>query len=142
MTKGEDSSKWLPAIQSEIDSIRKNNTWTLVPRSEARKILPSKWIFKIKDILRDDGTSYEKHKARIVTHVFLQKEGVNYAETFAPTVKFTTLRLFFALLAHLDLECHQMDVKTAFLNGNLDKDVHMEQPDEFKNHFDPITFAS
>lgn len=132
-TKGENSSKWVPAIQSEIDSIRKNNIWTLVPRTEARNILSSKWIFKIKDALREDGTPHEKSKARIVTRGFQQKEGIDFAETFAPVVKFTTLRLFFALVAHFDLECHQMDVKTAFLNGDLDKDVYMEQPDGFKD---------
>lgn len=132
-TKGENSSSWIPAIESEIDSIKRNKTWTLVPRSAARNILSSRWIFKIKDALRDDGTSYEKFKARIVTRGFQQKEGIDYAETFAPVVKFTTLRLFFALVAHYDLNCHQMDVKTAFLNGDLDKDVYMEQPDGFKD---------
>lgn len=136
-TKGESASRWTPAIESEIDSIKRNNTWTLVPRSEARNILSSKWIFKIKDGISKDGAPYEKYKARIVTRGFQQKEGIDYAETFAPVVKFTTLRLFFALVAHLDLECHQMDVKTAFLNGDLDKDVYMEQPDGFKDSARP-----
>lgn len=67
VTRGEDSYKWVPAIQSEIDSIRRNNTWTLVPRTGARKILSSKWV---KEALRDDGASFEKRKARIVARCF------------------------------------------------------------------------
>eukprot|EP00171_Calliarthron_tuberculosum_P002751 IDg2751t1 len=130
-TKGEESKQWLPAIQSEIDSIKKNNTWTLVPRTEARNILTSKWIFKRKDTLNEEGTPFSKYKARIVTRGFQQKEGIDYAETFAPVVRFTTIRIFLALVASLDLHCHQMDVKTAFLNGELDQDVYMEQPQGF-----------
>eukprot|EP00171_Calliarthron_tuberculosum_P023661 IDg23661t1 len=132
-TTGEDSDKWLPAIQSEVDSIRKNKTWTLVPRSEAQNILTSKWVFKRKDAEHDDGSPYIKYKARIVTRGFQQKEGIDFAETFAPVVKFTTLRMFFATVAFMDLHCHQMDVKTAFLNGDLEQDVYMEQPQGFKD---------
>ena len=62
---------------------------------------------------------------------FQQKEGIDYNETYAPIVKVTTLRIFFAVVASQDLYCHQMDVKTAFLNGELDKDVYMEQPHGF-----------
>ena len=132
-TKGEDSKHWLPAIQSEIESIRKNNTWVLVPRTEAQNILTSKWVFRRKDAIDENGLPYFKYKARVVTRGFQQKEGVDYAETFAPVVKFTTLRIFFALVASLDLHCHQMDVKTAFLNGDIDQDVYMEQPQGFKD---------
>ncbi len=73
----------------------------------------------------------KKHRARIVVRGFQQKEGIDYHETYAPVVKFTTLRMFFAIAAKLDLHCHQMDVKTAFLNGDLDQDVYMEQPEGF-----------
>ncbi len=62
----------------------------------------------------------EKYRARIVTRGFQQKEGIDYAETYAPVVKFNTLSIFFAIVAYLNLHCHQMDVKTAFLNGDLE----------------------
>ncbi len=62
---------------------------------------------------------------------FQQKEGIDCHETYAPVVKFTTLRMFFAVVAKFDLHCHQMDVKTAFLNVDLDQDVYMEQPEVF-----------
>ncbi len=75
------------------------------------------------------GEVAKKHRARLVTRGFQQKEGIDYNETYATLVKFTTLRIFFAIVANLDLHCHQMDVKTAFLNGDLDQDVFMEQPE-------------
>ncbi len=75
------------------------------------------------------GEVAKKHRARLVTRGFEQKEGIDYNETYAAVVKFTTLRMFFAIVANLDLHCHQMDVKTAFLNGDLDQDVFMEQPE-------------
>ncbi len=106
-----------------------NKTWDLVPRSVAQNILTSKWVFKKKEILNTDGSLGTKHRARIVRRGFQQKEGIEYAETYAPVVKFTTLRMFSAIVAHLDLHCHQMDVKPAFLNGDLDQAVYMEHPE-------------
>ncbi len=70
-----------------------------------------------------DGSPGTKHRARLVVRGFQQKEGLDYNETYAPAVKFITLRMFFALVAHLNLHCHQMDVKTAFLNSDLDQEV-------------------
>ena len=114
-----------------MDSQHKNKTWVLVPRSEARNVLPSRWVFRKKDIVRPDGTCDVEHKARIVAEGFLQVHGIDYDETYAPVAKFTTIRTLFAIVAYLDLELHQMDVKTAFLNGELEEEVYMEQPQDF-----------
>ena len=131
VTKGEEKGLWIEAIQSEMDSLHANRTWILVPRSEAVNLLSSKWVFKRKDIINDNGEHSIKHKAQLVTRGFEQKYGIDYAETYAPVVKFCTLRMFFALTVHHDLFCDQMDVKTAFLYGNLEQEIYMEQPEGF-----------
>ena len=130
-TEGEDSKLWLKAIDSEMESLYTNQTWILVPRSEARNLLSCKWLFKIKDVVNDDGTNGVKYKARLVTRGFEQQYGVDYEETYAPVVKLCTLRTFLAIVAHKSLHCDQMDVKTAFLYGDLDQDIYMEQPEGF-----------
>lgn len=131
VTKGEEKDLWIGAIQSEMNSLHVNRTWTLVPRSEAVNLLSSKWVFKRKDVINDNGEHSIKHKARLVTRGFQQKYGIDYAETYAPVVQFCTLRMFFALTVHHDLHCDQMDVKTAFLYGDLEQDIFMEQPEGF-----------
>ena len=130
-TKGEEAASWMSSCKSEMDSQYKNKTWKLVPRSEARNVLKSMWVFRKRDVLQPSGGYGVKHKARIVAKGYQQVEGVDYEETYAPVVKFTTIRAVLAIVAYLDLELHQMDVKTAFLNGELDEDVYMEQPQDF-----------
>ena len=82
-----------------------------------RKPIGSKWIFKWK--LNASG-KVDKYKARLVAKGYTQKEGIDFVETFSPVAKFTSIRIISALTAYYDLELHQMDVKTAFLNGNLE----------------------
>lgn len=136
--KGEEKHMWIAAIESELNSIRKNKTWILVPRHQAKNILSSRWVFRKKNMPGPHGGQTVKHKARLVTRGFQQKYGIDYEETFAPVVKFSTLRLFLALVAAENLELHQMDVKTAFLNGELEEEIFMEQPEgcEDKSHPD------
>jgi hypothetical protein len=73
----------------------------------------------------------EKYKARLVAKGYTQREGIDFVETFSPVAKFTSIRILGALTAYFDLELHQMDVKTAFLNGHLDEEIYMLQPDGF-----------
>ena len=88
----------------------------------------SKWIFKRK--LNASG-HVDKYRARLVAKGFTQKEGIDFVETFSPVAKFTSIRILAALTAYYNLELHQMDVKTAFLNGHLDEEIYMLQPDGF-----------
>nr|GEW21523.1 hypothetical protein [Tanacetum cinerariifolium] len=113
-----DAAFWKKAIDGEISSIMENNTWVLSD-------LPPgcKWIFKRK--MKVDGT-IDKFKARLVIQGFRQKEGIDYFDTYAPVARITTIRLMLALVAIHNLVIHQMDVKTAFLNGDLDEEVKFD----------------
>ena len=108
--------------------MEQNEVWDVVDLPEGFKIVGCKWVFKTK---RDCNGNIERHKARLVAKGFTQKEGVDYKETFSPVSKKDSLRIIMALVAHFDLELHQMDVKTVFLNGNLDEEVYMDQPEGF-----------
>ena len=123
-----DASKWEAAMEEEYNSLHANGTWELTPLPPSRKAVGSKWVFKTK---RDATGEIVRHKARLVARGFSQVHGVDFNETFAPVAKFTTIRCIVALGASLDLEMHQMDVKTAFLNGNLEEEIYMEQPKGF-----------
>ena len=123
-----DRIEWEQAIQDEFDSILAANTWTLVDLPPDREAIKCKWIFKLK---RNAHGEIDRYKARLVAKGFSQKEGIDYNDTFAPVVKFTSIRLLLAFGAYYDLEIHQLDVKTAFLNGNLEENIYMEQPEGF-----------
>ncbi|GJV21831.1 zinc finger, CCHC-type containing protein [Tanacetum coccineum] len=123
-----DSAFWKEAIDDEIGSIMENNTWVLSNLPPGYKSLGCKWIFKRK--MKVDGT-INKFKARLVIQGFRQKEGIDYFDTYAPVARITTIRLLLALAAIHNLVIHQMDVKTAFLNGDLDEEVYMKQPKGF-----------
>ncbi|KAH9117793.1 hypothetical protein AeMF1_008721, partial [Aphanomyces euteiches] len=108
------------AAEDEFRSLISNRTYDLVRRDSSQKVLPCRWVFRLKP-----GGIY---KARLVVKGFMQEHGVDYTEIFAPVVRLEVLRLLFTLVAVYDLECHQMDVKTAFLNGKIDCLIFMEQP--------------
>ncbi|KAJ0712899.1 putative RNA-directed DNA polymerase [Helianthus annuus] len=123
-----DVAFWKEAINDEMDSIMQNNTWKLSDLPPGCKPLGCKWIFKKK--MKVDG-SIEKFKARLVIQGFRQKEGIDYFDTYAPVARISTIRLLVALAAIHNLVIHQMDVKTAFLNGDLDEEIYMKQPEGF-----------
>ena len=110
------SEEWISAMKSEMESLRINQTWKLVPKPASCSVVDCKWLFKIKQ-----ESESVRFKARLVAKGFTQKEGIDYAEIFAPVVKFTTVRIMLALVAHFNWELKQMDVTTAFLHGDLDK---------------------
>ncbi|GJY58707.1 zinc finger, CCHC-type containing protein [Tanacetum coccineum] len=123
--KSQDVTFWKEAINDEMDSIMGNNTWVLDDLHPGCKPLGCKWIFKRK--LKVDGT-IEKFKARLVIQGFRQKSGIDYFDIYAPAACISTIRLLIAMESIHNLIIHHMDVKTAFLNGELEEEVYMNQP--------------
>ncbi|KAK8686089.1 hypothetical protein V6N13_125116 [Hibiscus sabdariffa] len=122
------SEKWLEAMRSKMDSMSNNQVWTLVEPPEGIKPIGCKWVFKKKTDM--DG-NVQTYKGRLVAKGFRQIHGIDYDETFSPVAMFKSIRILLAIAAFHDYEIWQMDVKTAFLNGKLEKDVYMTQPEGF-----------
>jgi hypothetical protein len=121
-----DRDAWLHAINDELTSHQKNNTWTIVERNNDMNVIGSKWVFKIK---RDVNGKPVRHKARLVAKGYNQQHGVDYDETFSPVIKAQTLRILIALSLHTDNIIEQLDVKTAFLNAYVNERIYVEPPD-------------
>jgi hypothetical protein len=117
------------AMTEEYQSIINNDVWEIVPRLKKKYVVSSKWIYKIKHVA---DKSIEKHKARFVAHVFSQKEGIDYEETFALVPRYTSIRTIIALTTKMKWKLHHMDVKTTFLNGVIEEEVYIEQPQGFE----------
>eukprot|EP00253_Pinus_taeda_P019115 PITA_19115 len=115
-------------MEEEIISLLKNKTWELVNLPKGRKDLQNKWVYNIK---HEGDEKKEKYKARLVVKGFSQKEGINFTEFFLLVVKMSSIRVILGLLAALDLECEQLDVKIAFLHGELEEEIYMQQPEDF-----------
>ena len=107
---------------------RKNDTWQLVDKPQGRKVIGVKWVFRTK--LNADG-SINKHKPRLVVKGYAQIFGVDYSDTFAPVARLDTIRLLITVSAQRGWKMHQMDVKSAFLNGILEEEIYVEQPEGF-----------
>ena len=114
--------QWESAMQDELMSIEENNTWKLVELPKGRKALDTKWVYAVKYL---SSGELERMKARLVVKGFRQREGIDYDEIFSPVARMESLRLLLAIATTLDLEVHQMDVKTAFLNGTLDPKIQI-----------------
>ncbi|KAH9779747.1 hypothetical protein KPL71_007827 [Citrus sinensis] len=124
-----DKLKWLSAMEEEMTSLKKNNTWVLVQRPAGRRVVGCKWIFKLKEgVFESESVRY---KARLVAKGLTQKEGINFNEVFSSVVKYSSIRVLLAITTFFDLELDQMDVKTTFLNGNLEEEILMAQPEGF-----------
>ena len=115
-------------MKAELNSLAQNDVWDLVPLPPGKKTVGSKWVFKKKT--GADG-KVEHFKARLVAQVFTQRYGDDYDETFCPVVRFESLRAVLALAVKNGLKLHQVDVTTAFLNGSLEEEVYMKQPEGF-----------
>eukprot|EP00873_Tetraselmis_striata_P004193 jgi/Tetstr1/424457/TSEL_014986.t1 len=122
---------WLEAMHQEYNSLDSRRTWELVVLPGGRKAVKSKWLYKTKH--NSDGTT-ARYKARVVAKGFSQVEGIDYTDTFAPTVKFTTLRVIFSIAAHHRLHIEQTDVDCAFLYADLSEEIYMEQPRGFEQY--------
>ncbi|PSS08126.1 Endonuclease [Actinidia chinensis var. chinensis] len=125
--QGTENPKWKRAMDEEMKSLHKNQTWELVQLPKGKKAIGCKWIYGKKE-----DTQGVRFKARLVAKGYAQKEGIDYNEVFSPVVKHSSIRILLALVAQFDLELAQLDVKTAFLHGDLEEEIYMSQPDGFK----------
>ncbi|KAD4584618.1 hypothetical protein E3N88_22219 [Mikania micrantha] len=121
--------EWEEAMRSEIASIERNNTWKLTNLPAGHRPIGLKWVFKIK---RDSKDQITRHKARLVAKGYVQQHGVDYEEVFAPVARLETVRLVLALSAQRGWTVHHLDVKTAFLHGELNEEVFVKQPEGFE----------
>ncbi|XP_074266497.1 uncharacterized protein LOC141589772 [Silene latifolia] len=129
--------QWREAMKNEIDALERNNTWTLETLPSHKKAIGSKWVYKIK--YHADG-SVERYKARLVIMGNRQIEGVDFQETFAPTIKMVTVRTLLAIAAAKNWHIDQMDVHNAFLHGDLQEEVYMKPPPGFHSPSDGRVF--
>lgn len=129
LKKRDDWNRWKEAINSELTSLKKNGTWELQPKPAGKNIVDCKWVFRIK---RDDNGNIERYKARLVAKGYSQKKNFDYTDTYAPVARISTFRILLSIANHKKFSIHQMDVKTAFLNGSLKEEIYMCQPEGFE----------
>ena len=121
---------WEKAMDEEMVVLYVNDTWDLVPLPKDKKNIGCKWVYKVKH--NSDG-SINRYKARLVAKGYAQTHGIDYEETFAPVAKMATVRSVIAVAAAKGWFLHQMDVKNAFLHGELQEEVYMDQPPSFED---------
>ncbi|GJX55513.1 retrovirus-related pol polyprotein from transposon TNT 1-94 [Tanacetum coccineum] len=125
---------WIEAMQEELNEFERLEVWELVPRPDKVMVITLKWIYKVK---LDELGGILKNKARLVARGYRQEEGIDFEESFAPVARLEAIRIFLAFAAHMNMVVYQMDVKTAFLNGNLREEVYVSQPDGFVDKDNP-----
>lgn len=113
------SKNWLEAMNDEMNSLIKNNTWTLVKKPPNQKLVGCKWLYKLKETVNQEEPYW--YKARLVTKGFTQREGVDYDEIFSHVVRHTSIRILMSLTVAFNLKLEQLDVKTVFMHGELMK---------------------
>lgn len=124
------ASEWKLAMDEEMTSLLENGTWTIEALPPGAKALPVKWVYKVK---RGTDGRLERYKARLVVQGFRQVPGVDFNEVYAPVSKHTTLRVLLATAAAQDLELDHLDVKTAFLNGEIEEVIYIRQPPGYES---------
>ncbi|GJS22233.1 retrovirus-related pol polyprotein from transposon TNT 1-94 [Tanacetum coccineum] len=124
----------IEAMQEELHEFERLRVWELVPRPDKVMVITLKWIYKVK---LDELRGILKKKSRLVARGYRQEERINFEESFAPVARLEAIRIFLAFVAHMNMVVYQMDVKTAFLNGNLREEVYVSQPDGFVDPDNP-----
>ena len=119
------SNFWIDAMKDEMTSMSQNKVWSLVDFPDDCRPIGCKWVFKTK---RDAKGQVERYKARLVAKGYSRREGIDFKESFSLVSTKDSLRIIIAIVAHFDLELHQMYVRTTFLNGDIVADVYMSQP--------------
>jgi hypothetical protein len=126
--EAEKDAAWRAAMKAEMDAVEKNRTRELADFPRGHRAITLKWVFKLK---RDEVGAIIKHKACLVARGFLQREGIDFDDAFAPVAQMESVRLLLALAAQEGWRVHHMDVKSAFLNGDLKEEVYVHQPPGF-----------
>nr|GEZ80396.1 hypothetical protein [Tanacetum cinerariifolium] len=127
-------SYWIEAMQEELNEFECLEVWELVPRPDKVMVISLKWIYKVK---LDELRGFLKNKARLVARGYRQEEGIDFEESFALVARLEAIRIFLVYIAHKNMVVYQIDVKTAFLNGNLREKVYVSQPDGFVDPDNP-----
>ena len=120
---------WVDAMVEEYEFIIKNSVWEVVPRPADKLVVGSRWIFKVKHAV---DRSIENYNSIFVAKSFSQFEGIDYEETFSHVARYSSIRSILALVAHMGWKIHQMDVKTTFLNGVIEEEVYIKNPEGFE----------
>ena len=126
--KRADKQLWLSAMEDELSALQEQGTWQIVPRPQGRKIISTKWVLRIK---WNPEKTVPLYKARLCARGFTQVYGVDFDETYSPTLSKAGLRLILAVAVQLGMHIHSVDCKNAFLNGEIDRDIYLEQPAHF-----------
>ncbi|KAG8068859.1 hypothetical protein GUJ93_ZPchr0005g15577 [Zizania palustris] len=125
---------WVNAMHEELNNFERNKVWTLVERPKEHNVIGTKWVFRNK---QDENGLVVRNKARLVAQGFTQVEGLDFGETFAPVARLEAIRILLAFASCFDIKLYQMDVKSAFLNGEIAELVFVEQPPGFENPKNP-----
>jgi len=129
-----ENNNWINAMQEELNQFARNEVWTLVPRIEEMNVIGTKWVFKNKI---DEQGVIVRNKARLVVKGYNQEEDIDFGETYTPVARLEAVRLLLAYACLKGFKLHQMDVKSAFLNGFIDEEVYVSQPPGFEDHNNP-----
>ena len=124
--QSDEKDKWNKAISEEVSALAKNETWDVVPLPKDKKAINSRWVFSVKP--SENGNS-PRFKARLCAKGYTQEKGIDYTDTFSPTVRYDSIRILLAIAVQRKLKIKQFDVKTAFLNGHLREEVYMLPPE-------------
>ena len=121
---------WKDAMEEEMSSLHNNDTWELTELSKGKKAIGYKWVYaKKQGSLKEDTVRY---KVRLIAKGYAQREGIDYNEIFSHVVKHSSIQILLTLVAQYELDLDQLNVKTAFLYGDLDEEIYMTQPMGFK----------
>ncbi|KAL2226511.1 UNVERIFIED_CONTAM: Retrovirus-related Pol polyprotein from transposon TNT 1-94 [Sesamum indicum] len=120
-------NKWELAMNDEMNSLKKNDTWELCQLPKGKKALQNRWVYRVKE----ESDEKKRYKARLIVKGFQQRYGIDFTDVFTPVVKLTTIRLVLSMVAAENLELQYMDVKTAFLHGDLEEEIYMVQPEGY-----------
>lgn len=126
-----EKAHWSTAMEEEMTSLEENSTWDLVKLPAGHKAISNRWIYRLK---RNANGEITRYKARLVVRGFSQREGVDYNETFSPVARLDTIRTVLSIAANEKLELAQFDVKTAFLNGIIEEEIYMQQPEGYEDN--------